>query len=276
MDKRLLWLLPALCTASACGGGAAEAPATAKVTDAPVAAAPAYSLPDDLEIAGKVYDTSYSAPAGFFVDERATTASSYTVHHVTDPSGAFEICSDDFAAAEALEADDNASRAVQGYYVGAVETERYFEFVRELAYTDSVGNITTPTSPGYARVYKCANTSRDGVDRSSFEGFAGHLNKSPRRAADFRVFAEYLWQFTFLPVRQKKVLASIADESPTTLGRTLVIALGINQGSGRCDRIEVVNWRFELDRETGRVEQRFDTVREFEARNESGSPSLCN
>ena len=38
-------------------------------------------------------------PDGFFVDERAGTAQSYTVHHGLDDSGSYELCADDFEAA---------------------------------------------------------------------------------------------------------------------------------------------------------------------------------
>ena len=273
--KRLLWL-SALALYACGGGGSAESSKPVQADSAPVDAPAPYQLPDDLDIAGLVYDPFYSSPDGFFVDERATTSSSYTIHHVMDEAGNYEVCTDDFATAEAWEAADNDSRAVKGYYVGARETERYFEFIRELAYNESVGNVTSPTSPGYARIFKCSNTSRDGVDRSSRSGFAGILNSAPRNAEDVRIFAEYLWQFAFFPYRHKKVIDSIGAGSAATLDRTLVLAFAINQGSGRCDRIEVVNWAFRADRATGRVDQSFEIVHAFEARLEDGSPLVCS
>lgn len=273
--KRLLW--PCTLALYACGGGGSagtEKPVTAA---APVSAdAPApYQLPGDLEIASLVYDPYYSVPDGFFVDERATTSSSYTIHHVMDDAGNFEVCTDDFATAEAWETADNDSRSVQGYYVGAYENDRYFEFIRELAYTDDVGNVSSPTSPGYARVFKCSNTSRDGVDRSARRGFAGVLNAAPRSAEDVRIFAEYLWQFSFFPARHKKVIDSVGNAGTASIDQTLVLAFAINQGTGRCDRIEVVNWAFRADRSTGRVDQSFDIVHAFEAQLDNGSPLLC-
>ena len=272
--KRLLW--PCTLALYACGGGgSAESAKPVQAGPGPIDAPAPYQLPADLDIAGLVYDTFYSVPDGFFVDERATTSTSYTIHHVMDDAGDYELCTDDFATAEAWEAADNESRAVQGYYVGAHENDRYFEFIRELAYNDSVGNVTSPTSPGYARIFKCSNTSRDGVDRSAYSGFAGMLNRAPRSAEDLRVFAEYFWQFSFFPYRHKKVLDSVGGSSAATLDRTLVLAFAINQGTGRCDRIEVVNWAFRADRASGRVDQSFDVVHAFEARLENGSPLLC-
>lgn len=268
-------LLPLLLALNACGGGSAE-PAKPAATPALENPAPTYVLPGNGEIAARVYDPDYSVPGGFFTDARAGTSASYTVHHVMDSSGSYELCTDDFATAEAWEAADNASRSVSGYFVGAVETERYFEFVRELNYTSDVGNVGSPTSPGYARVFKCSNTNRDGVDRSDLNGYAGMLNVTPRSAEDVRVFAEYLWQFAFFPYRHRKVLDSVGTATATGFDRSLILGFAVNQGDGRCDRIDVVEWSFAVDRDSGRIEQRFETVRSFEARLESGSPVLCD
>lgn len=269
-------LLPAVLALTACGGGGSgEAPKPPSAASEPAVAGPLYELPSDYDVASKIYNTIYSVPAGFYVDQRAATSQSYTIHHVMDESRSFELCTDDYATAEALEAEDNESRAVNGQFISSNETDRYFEFVRELAYTQDVGNVTEPTSPGYARVFKCSNTNRDGVDRSEFEGFAGYLNVAPRSADDVKVFAEYLWQFAFFPYRHKKVLESVASADSATLNQTLVLGFAINQGTGRCDRIEVVEWAFSADRASGRVDQRFDLVRSFEARYEAGTAVVC-
>ncbi len=269
-------LLPAVLALSACGGGGSgEAPKPPSAASEPVVAGPLYELPSDYDVASKIYDTVYSVPAGFYVDQRAATSVSYTIHHVMDESRSFELCTDDYATAEALEAADNESRAVNGRFISSSETDRYFEFVRELAYTQDVGNVTEPTSPGYGRVFKCSNTSRDGVDRSEFEGFAGYLNVAPRSADDVKVFAEYLWQFAFFPYRHKKVLESVSSADGTALNQTLVLGFAINQGTSRCDRIEIVEWAFSADRASGRVDQRFDLVKSFEARYEAGTAVVC-
>ena len=275
-------LLPVALGLAACGGGssgeAQQNEATVPVASAPTAVSqgPASELPGDFDLASKIYDPSYTVPAGFFVDDRASTPESYTVHHVMDESRSFELCTDDYATAEAWEASDNRSRAVNGQFITSIETERYFEFVRELAYDSDVGNVTSPTSPGYARVFKCSNTSRDGVDRSQLDGFAGYLNTAPRSANDVKVFAEYLWQFTFFPYRHKKVIESRSTSGPDTLDQTLVLGFAINQGTGRCDRIEIVEWGFSANRRTGRVTQSFELVKSFEARVEAGVAVLCD
>ncbi len=272
ISRAPIWI-PLLAIAAACSGsGASDSSSPAPGS----AAGPVPGLPADSEIAALIYDSRYSVPAGFFVDERASTERSYTVHHVLDASRSYELCTDDYAVALAWEDADNASRSVQGYYVGSHETVRYFEFIRELAYEDDIGNVDDLTSPGFARVFKCSNTNRDGVDRSLLTGYAGTLNAHPLDTQAVREFAEYLWQFTFFPAARRKVIASRSDEDGNVLQHTLQLAFAIGQGTGNCDRIEVAEWRFTADPQTGTVQKSLEVVHNFEARLEHGKPALCD
>ena len=200
-------LLPVVALlAAACGGsGSTE---TAKPDEPLTTTVPA--MPGDDEIAAKAYDNNYQTPNGFFVDLRSDTSGSYTIHHVLDPSGSYEVCTDDLVEAQAWERADNESRAVNGYFVTSIETDRYFEFVRELSYNDDVGNITTPTTPGFGRVFKCSHTNRDGVDRNLYDGYAGRLDVTALSGTHLGEFTEYLWQFAWFNVSKKKVIESRA------------------------------------------------------------------
>lgn len=268
------FLIPLLSVAAACGGSdstdTTNPPLNVGSLESPAV------LPSNGEISALVYDNVYSVPAGFFVDERANTDRSYTLHHVLDESRSYELCSDDFAVAMAWEEADNASRNVQGYYVESYENARYFEFVRELAYDNDIGNIDDLTSPGFARVFKCSNTNRDGVDRALLSGYAGTLNALPLSDDSVRIFAEYLWQFTFFPNSRKKVIGSYSTQTSDTLQYTLQLAFSRNQGSGNCDLIEIAEWRFSASRADGRVSQDFEVIASFEARFEAGVPVLCD
>ena len=262
--------VPLCVFAVSCGGSAPQTPVSG-APPATTAAAP--SLPSNIDVIAKVYDPFYGTPDGFFVDARAGTAQSYTVHHVMDDSLSFEVCTDDFQTAEAWEAADNASRSVNGYYVGSIETDRYFEFIRELSYDDDVGNIDDLTSPGFARVFKCSNTNRNGVDRALLSGYAGALNSRPLGPDSTREYVEYFWQFTFFPQRYKKVLASYPGAEPNS--RTLLLGFATTQGNNRCDRIEVAEWRFVADASTGEIQSQFEILRTFEAQLVDGSPLIC-
>ena len=266
-------LMPFCILVVSCGaGGSDDSPKNSNSTSNITGAR---ALPSDQDTIAKVFDPKYSVPTGFFVDERASTSQSYTVHHVMDESISYEVCSDDFDTAMALEAANNETRSVNGYYVGAYQNDRYFEFIRELSYEDDVGNIADITSPGFARVFKCSNTVRDGVDRSLLTGYAGTLNSRPLGNDTVRLFAEYLWQFSFFPQRYKKVLDSYSGWSSTSPSHTLLLGFATNQGDARCDLIEVVEWRFSANSSSGETTSRFDVVRTFEAEVVDGSPRLC-
>ena len=265
------FLLPILAIATACGGSGSS---TESQPGAPGVQA-AKTLPTNEQILSKVYDSSYNVPDDFFVDERASMTRSYTLHHVLDASNSFERCTDDLVIAQAWEEADNASRAVSGYYVTSYENDRYFEYARELAFNDDVSNIGDITSPGFARVFKCGHTNRDGVDRQLLDGYAGRLDPAILDAQSLREFTEYLWQFRFFQVSDKKVLESTSESLGNGLQHTLLLALVTNQGTDRCDLVEVVAWHFQADSATGEIERRFELVRSFEASFVDGEASLC-
>ena len=274
MKRSLATLFPVLAIAAACGGSGASTDEIAQ--PAPQSAAVS-RIPGNPEILTKAYDPDYTVPAGFFVDERVeTTTRSFSLHHVLDESGSYERCTDDVVTAQAWEQADNDARAVNGYYVTSLENDRYYEFVRELEYTEDVGNITDPTSPGYARVFKCNYTDRSGVDRNLLDGYSGRLFVEPANSASLQAFVEYLWQFRFFNVSRKSVIASYGDTNGSDLTHTLLLALVVNQGSDRCDRVDVVEWRFLYDNTRQEMTREFDTIRSFEAEMINGVPQFCN
>ncbi len=268
------WYVPLLALVASCGGGGSGE--AAKPADAPGTVVEK-ALPSVSDVLALVYDNNYQVPADFFVDARASTAQSYTMHHVLDESRSFEMCTNDFATAQALEAADNESRAVRGRFVGTVETDRYFEFARELSYSASIGNIDDMTSPGFARVFKCSDTLRDGVDRSVHSGFAGRINARPLNPDRVREFTEYFWQFAFFPTARKKVLDTYSAETPTHLSHTLLLGF-VSTGAGGegCDLVEMVEWRFTTSRTTGETQKAFEVVQTYRAKLVNGSPTLCN
>jgi len=232
-------------------------------------------LPSDEEVMSKAYDNGYTVPDNFYVDERADTVVSYSLYHVKDPSISYELCSNDHDEAFAWESADNSSRSVTGVYVGEYENDRYFEFIRDLTYPESIGNISSPTSPGFSRVFKCNYVNRDGVDRNLRNGYAGTLNLRPLTAGAVRDYVEYMWQFTFFWPARKTVLESFTEELGGAFRHTLLLAFVNKQGFGKCDLIEVVDWVFSVDQGTGRVTKDFRLLYSFEAENSNGTPRRC-
>ena len=233
------------------------------------------SLPSDEAVLARVYDVNYRTPPGFYVDERAGTPGSYTIYHVKDESLSYELCTDDYAEAMALEAADNERRQVNGVFVGSYENERYFEVIRELDYPDSVGNITDPTSPGFARIFKCSYVDREGVDRNLRDGYAGRLSAIPANAAALRDLVEYLWQFAFFWPTKAKVLDSFSTEDGESARHTLRLGL-VTPTNGRCDVVEVVDWIFTLDETGGSMNKSFQLRRRFQAELIDGVPRKCS
>lgn len=256
---------------TACGGNSHEASGGPTGNAALSPAAP-WSRSD---IMAAVYDDDYAAPAGFLVDERAGTIESYSLYHVKDASISYEICSNNFEEARVLEEADNSSRAVNGYFVDSYENDLYFEFVRELNYPDGLGNVGGETSPGFARIFKCAAVDRTGVDRNLRSGFAGQLNARPLTGALLSRLTEYLWQFVYFEASSSKVLASRRAETATTFEHTLLLAFAFNQGTGKCDRIEVVDWIFRANKQSGEMSKQFLLRSTFDARRVNGLPEEC-
>lgn len=249
------------------GGGSNDSPMSTTVA--------ARTLPDDAEIMAKAYDALYQVPDSFYVDERADTHRSYSLYHVRDISESHERCSNDYNEALDWEAADNDSRSVSGYYVGSYENDRYYEFVRELASPDSMGNIGEPTSPGFARIFKCSYVDRDGVDRNLFDGYTGTLNVRPLSVDAIRTYAEYMWQFTFFWPATKTVLETYSAEQVHAYRHTLVLAFLTNQGTDKCDLIEVVDWTFSVNKTDGTITKEFKLLHKLEAQLVNGTPETC-
>ncbi len=262
-------LVPYLLSLVACSGGGAgvEAlPVTADVRK-PMA---------DNEILLKAYDSQYQVPANFFVDERADTPRSFSLYHVKDVSISYERCTNNYDEAYAWETVDNDNRAVTGYYVGSVENDKYFEFIRELDFQGSVGNVGDLTSPGFSRVFKCDYVDRNGVDRNLRNGYAGTINTRPLSLAAIRNFSEYMWQFTFFWPATKTVLETFSSEQTNAYEHTLALAFVTNQGTDQCDLVEIVDWVFSARKSDGTITKEFRLLRQFEAQLVNGSPEKCS
>jgi len=274
MKPSPVFLITILVITAACGGSGAETAAPPlSGTQSPSAADAA----DNSTILAKAYDPNYSVPPGFFVDERVeTTTRSYSVHHVLDASQSYELCTNDLVVAQAWEQADNDARAVSGRYIASIENDHYFEFVRELSFDNDVGNVSDLTSPGYGRVFKCDYADRDGVDRNLLDGYSGRLSIGSMDSATLREFIEYMWQFRFFNVARKVVISSTGSQSVDGPTHTLLLAFVVNQGTDRCDRIEVIDWQFRASKMSHEVTRKFTIIRSFEAEMIGGTPQLCD
>ena len=90
-----------------------------------------------------------------------------------------------------------------------------------------------------------------------------------------RTFTEYLWQFAYFPNARRKVINSITIEQTPKAQQVLLLAFATRQGFDTCDLIEVVEWRFEVDLDSGVVHRSFVPLKRFEARLVDGEPGIC-
>lgn len=223
-----------------------------------------------------IYNTTYRYPDGYYFDMRDDVTRSYTLYHVKDPSISYELCTDNFDDAMTWEQADNDSRVVQGIFVGWEENEKYWEFYRELDYSNagSIGNISDITSPGFARIYKCSYVNRDGVDRNNFNGYGGILNADLNEQV-VREFVQYTNFFNFWWPRTAKTLQFSSNETNEEFIHTLLLGLRTNQGTDKCDLIQLLDWRWTASKTTGNMERVLYNVDQFEADLINGVPVIC-
>lgn len=271
MNTRETFFILILLGLAACGGSGGEP--NDRMTSA--ASTKVRIFPDDSEVIAKIYDNSYQVPNDFFMDDRHTTAGSFSLYHVKDTSMSYERCSNDYQQALDWEAEDNANRAVGGDFIGSVESDNYFEFVRKLYFTDSIANSESPFSSGFARVFKCNYVDRAGADRNLRNGYAGQLNRRPLSASSIKNYAQYMWQFTFFTATRKAVLETFSTEKDDVYQHTLLLAFLTNQRPDRCDLIEVVDWIFSVNKVDGEIGKQFNLLYQMEARLEDGVAVQC-
>ncbi len=247
-----------------CGGSSSGAATESVVV--PVAQAP-----DDLKIARAVYGLEPSIPVGFYVEAQPyPDRQTFTVHvKARDVSAAAssdnEVCSDDFS--EALDwSAANAQR--QGYSTslsGNQETDWYFQFDREIASTEPAMLLN--------RVYKCSV-----VDRSMASGgLVGIVNRRPLDGSALKFLAEYLWGFSAYNNALHAALESQGADSANAFEHRIRRAEAKRfAGANNCDRIDVWDMTYSMDKTNGDVSLSETFVRDFEASYTAGVASLCS
>ena len=220
-----------------------------------------------------IYNTTYRYPDGYYFDMHDEITQSYTLYQVKDFSNSYELCTDNELEAIRLEQEDNDRRVVNGQFITYTQNERYFEFVRELDVSGSIGN-TGLTEPGFARIYKCSYVNRSGVDRNDFNGYGGIMNADLSEQV-VREFVQYTNFFTFWWPRTAKTLQFNSEENNDEFIHALLLGLRTNQGTGKCDLIQLFDWRWTVSKSTGDMERELYNVDQFEADLINGVPTIC-
>ena len=71
------------------------------------------------------------------------------------------------------------------------------------------------------------------------------------------------------------MLDSTTTETDRNISHTLRLAFLYNQGVGRCDRIEVIDWTFSADTQSGEITRQFEFQYAVLAQRVDGTPVAC-
>ncbi len=271
------FVLTALVTLTACGGGGNEAPSQAQTTPSAPTAMSAASVRavdlTDIEIAQMLYSDHQRTPFGFSTDVAPGYPGYVATSHLknTDLTGSttsaqYELCADDWTVALAW-SDQAAAAMSASTLVETNVTSRYHEFIR----------LRAGSPQGYlrTRVYRCSYLDRSSTDLRTESSTAGQVNQRPFDASALRQLAEYLWQFTTYNNYGNAVLKSDGASTNSGLQHTLVIA-SLGGTANGCDRINVVAWTHSANSQTGALVRTKQTLWEFGAKRSAGLVELCN
>ena len=259
---------------SACGGGGGDTSTPAPAANAP----PRPVEQSDLQIAQSVYGTGPRTPAGFYSDPVPSGYGYVATMHLKNASvdatvavsePLYELCTDDWNQALAWSELSAHNDAQYSDLVATNDDPRYFEFGRV--------RQGDPTFYLRARVFKCAYLDRSDENLRDAAGPAGKLNRRPLTAAELRDLSEYLWQFTQYNNSGYAVLKSSGSSTATALSHVLHIGSVARGGiAASCDRVDVIEWRHDLDLATGSLQLEVTTLWSFGARESAGVASLCS
>jgi hypothetical protein len=280
-----VFLLAALVTLTACGGGGAApaAPASsytqpASVTPPASDSGPGSGPSADLDLAARLDKGDERTPAGFAVEERpANVLGTLSTRHLknsdlaTGPqaiSPVYEICTNDMAQA----IDWSEKQATwQGQYSDMVEVHsdsRMFEVVR-VPRADVTAMIRH-------RVFRCDYLDRAGSDLRADAGSAGSMNQRPLTADELKSLAEYLWQFTMFNNSDYAVLSSSSSQSADSIVETIRMGQLVRGSSGGCDTVQVSDWTHTMNATDGTLTRGLTAVRSFKVRSSGGSAESCS
>ncbi len=286
------WVLVLLASVTACGGGGSgsESPVAAtalisggdnsSATSANNSPAELPALPNDQEIADRIYQGRDRTPADFYQESVLPSPTSFSTTHIKNtmvasappavPSAnVYELCTDDWNQAMAWSEEAAQQMPVYADLTETNGNDRFFEFVR--ARPDPKWPLERQ------RVFRCSYLDRSTADLRTYEGPGGTLNRPSPSAADVKELAEYLWQFTWYNNYGNAVLASSSLTANGSLEHTLIIASLVRASTSEaCDRIDIVRWIHSVDAVTGAITRRLEPVRSIYARESAGSSTLCS
>lgn len=238
---------------AACGGGSGDSPQSEDRAQSGAGAVRTDPEETDPALESVYFDRR--TPEGFYSETEPDPGVFQSVAHIknvdimapdeiTASTPRYELCSDDFS--EALGWSRAAGDGL-GELVDNRQTTLFFEFTRTPLESPHLSNLQ--------RVYKCSIVDRSTVDLNQPDGHLGLYTELPPSTGHIRLLIEYLWTFGPYNNYGNAVLSSNINEEDSHYLHTLEQArlTGAAQVEGACDRIDVYDTRYRVDKLTGSI-----------------------
>lgn len=150
-----------------------------------------------------------------------------------------ELCTDDSEHAREWSEMSAEASSVSRELVGERETEKYFEFEREVSF--------------FSRVHRCSYLDRSQYDRLHPGSVLGQLNLRPVTVESVQELSEYLWFISNCNNGSAKALCSAGALQEDRVEHTLLEILVAWGDWGLCDEITLIETVYHVDDESGRI-----------------------
>jgi Mg2+ and Co2+ transporter CorA len=210
---------------------------------------------EDREIVDKAYSKTYMYPTGFNFQQNLDGSLYYenTVSIRTSQTSWIELSTNDKQQAKDWSETSSSTSAYYRDLVAERETEKYFEFKR--VYSLNTKDVIL------SRVHK-STYFIPSFDKRNPSSTIGTLKENPINEETTKDFIEYMWT-SYMIGYTEKVLEYTITDYPDKVKYNLK-SVNVTYGDfGLCDVIEVKNFDFFVDKQSGAVTFESNKIKEI-------------
>jgi len=183
----------------------------------------------------------------------------------------FELSSDDFTEAMQWSEVMAGKQPVYHQLVDVSESELYYQFARVA--------MGSPTTTEYDRVFKRSMLNRDNAEsqaiKSGEQAFLGIIPPVRQSEHNIKQVIDYLWSFSESN-NYGYAVVSTAFQAYSDHYRYMLTEAQLDTATGTgCDRIQIMEKRYDISRSTGRIRYSIVPVGVLWAQPDSQGGSLC-
>lgn len=214
-----------------------------------------YLSTEDQLVIEKAYSKSYSYPDGFNYDANSDGTPYYenTVSIRASENSWVELHTNEKQQAKSWSEISSLTSAYYRDLVEERETDKFFEFKRVFS--------ANPNDIILSRIHK-SSYFIPAYDKFKSSESIGTLKVSPINKDIAKIFIEYMWT-NYLIGHRDKVLENTVIEHPDKVQYNLKSVNVIVGDFGLCDKIEVKNFDFYIDKSTGAVTYTSNKIKEL-------------